>query len=177
YIVTICQSLSIHKLFHRHFHSIIIQSNLFNHRHRHTTPSLLFFSDFTIPIVFLSGPSFTSLFILFFSDFTIPSSSSPIHPSPPSSFSSSLTPPSPPSLTSATATTDEAMETEVAADKGTSNLSGVIPDGSLRSAPCGQSATYGKVLVLDRVIQLTERDECVYQEMITHLPLASIHIP
>ncbi|CAN1759545.1 Spermidine synthase 1 [Linum perenne] len=26
-----------------------------------------------------------------------------------------------------------------------------------------QSATYGKVLVLDGVIQLTERDECVYQ--------------
>ncbi|CAN1163255.1 Spermidine synthase 1 [Linum perenne] len=40
-----------------------------------------------------------------------------------------------------------------------------------------QSATYGKVLVLDGVIQLTERDECVYQEMITHLPLASIHNP
>ncbi|CAN1187044.1 Spermidine synthase 1 [Linum perenne] len=40
-----------------------------------------------------------------------------------------------------------------------------------------QSATYGKVLVLDGVIQLTERDECVYQEMITHLPLASIPNP
>ncbi|GBG25007.1 Spermidine synthase [Hondaea fermentalgiana] len=34
-----------------------------------------------------------------------------------------------------------------------------------------QSATYGKVLVLDGVIQLTERDEFSYQEMITHLPL------
>ncbi|CAN1152190.1 Spermidine synthase [Linum perenne] len=98
------------------------------------------------------------------------------------------------------------METEAAADNGTSNISGVIPDGSPRSAPCGQvrliwgsivihlavilnreahslkvekilfqgksdyqnvmmfqSATYGKVLVLDGVIQLTERDECVYQ--------------
>ncbi|KAI4304959.1 hypothetical protein MLD38_040412 [Melastoma candidum] len=40
-----------------------------------------------------------------------------------------------------------------------------------------QSATYGKVLVLDGVIQLTERDECAYQEMITHLPLCSIPSP
>ncbi|VAI74535.1 unnamed protein product [Triticum turgidum subsp. durum] len=37
-----------------------------------------------------------------------------------------------------------------------------------------QSSTYGKVLVLDGVIQVTERDECAYQEMITHLPLCSI---
>ncbi|XP_027360614.1 spermidine synthase 1 [Abrus precatorius] len=40
-----------------------------------------------------------------------------------------------------------------------------------------QSSTYGKVLVLDGVIQLTERDECAYQEMITHLPLCSIPSP
>ncbi|KAJ7943624.1 Spermidine synthase [Quillaja saponaria] len=40
-----------------------------------------------------------------------------------------------------------------------------------------QSSTYGKVLVLDGVIQLTERDECAYQEMITHLPLCSIPKP
>ncbi|KAB5544960.1 hypothetical protein DKX38_013072 [Salix brachista] len=40
-----------------------------------------------------------------------------------------------------------------------------------------QSSTYGKVLVLDGVIQLTERDECAYQEMITHLPLCSIVNP
>nr|WAU46216.1 spermidine N-methyltransferase [Erythroxylum coca] len=40
-----------------------------------------------------------------------------------------------------------------------------------------QSATYGKVLILDGVIQLTERDECAYQEMITHLPLCSIPNP
>lgn len=40
-----------------------------------------------------------------------------------------------------------------------------------------QSATYGKVLVLDGVIQLTERDECAYQEMIAHLPLCSISNP
>ena len=33
------------------------------------------------------------------------------------------------------------------------------------------SATYGRVLVLDGVIQLTERDEHAYQEMIAHLPL------
>ncbi|KAK1267923.1 hypothetical protein QJS04_geneDACA006478 [Acorus gramineus] len=40
-----------------------------------------------------------------------------------------------------------------------------------------ESTTYGKVLVLDGVIQLTERDECAYQEMITHLPLCSIPNP
>lgn len=32
------------------------------------------------------------------------------------------------------------------------------------------SVHYGKVLVLDGVIQLTERDECSYQEMLTHIP-------
>lgn len=40
-----------------------------------------------------------------------------------------------------------------------------------------QSATYGRVLVLDGVIQLTQRDECAYQEMITHLALCSILNP
>ncbi|KAI4330948.1 hypothetical protein MLD38_029184 [Melastoma candidum] len=40
-----------------------------------------------------------------------------------------------------------------------------------------QSASYGKVLVLDGVVQLTEKDECAYQEMITHLPLCSIPSP
>ena len=40
-----------------------------------------------------------------------------------------------------------------------------------------QSATYGKVLVLDGVIQLTERDECAYQEMITHVPLCALKDP
>ncbi|MED6143658.1 Spermidine synthase 2 [Stylosanthes scabra] len=40
-----------------------------------------------------------------------------------------------------------------------------------------QSSSYGKVLVLDGVIQLTERDECGYQEMIAHLPLCSIPDP
>ncbi|KAL0408616.1 UNVERIFIED_CONTAM: Spermidine synthase 1 [Sesamum radiatum] len=40
-----------------------------------------------------------------------------------------------------------------------------------------QSSAYGKVLVLDGVIQLTEKDECAYQEMITHLPLCSIPNP
>ena len=34
-----------------------------------------------------------------------------------------------------------------------------------------RSSTYGTVLVLDGVIQVTERDEFAYQEMITHLPL------
>jgi spermidine synthase len=34
-----------------------------------------------------------------------------------------------------------------------------------------ESETYGRVLVLDGVIQLTERDEFSYQEMIAHIPL------
>jgi len=38
-----------------------------------------------------------------------------------------------------------------------------------------ESETYGKVLVLDGVIQCTERDEFSYQEMIAHLPLASLN--
>lgn len=40
-----------------------------------------------------------------------------------------------------------------------------------------QSASYGKVLVLDGIVQLTEKDECAYQEMIAHLPLCSIKSP
>ncbi|XP_038078487.1 spermidine synthase-like [Patiria miniata] len=36
-----------------------------------------------------------------------------------------------------------------------------------------ESENYGNVLVLDGVIQCTERDEFSYQEMITHLPLNS----
>lgn len=36
-----------------------------------------------------------------------------------------------------------------------------------------ESVHYGKVLVLDGVIQLSERDECSYQEMITHIPCFS----
>ncbi|GMI66520.1 SPERMIDINE SYNTHASE 3, spermidine synthase 3 [Hibiscus trionum] len=40
-----------------------------------------------------------------------------------------------------------------------------------------KSSSYGKVLVLDGIIQLTEKDECAYQEMITHLPLCSIPSP
>ncbi|KAI6172132.1 Spermidine synthase [Aphelenchoides besseyi] len=34
-----------------------------------------------------------------------------------------------------------------------------------------KSSTYGNVLVLDNVIQCTERDEFSYQEMLTHLPM------
>jgi len=34
-----------------------------------------------------------------------------------------------------------------------------------------KSKTFGNVLILDKVIQLTERDEFAYQEMIAHLPL------
>ncbi|KAI4336121.1 hypothetical protein L6164_014689 [Bauhinia variegata] len=40
-----------------------------------------------------------------------------------------------------------------------------------------QSSTYGKVFVLDGALQLTEKDECSYQEMMTHLPLCSIPNP
>lgn len=40
-----------------------------------------------------------------------------------------------------------------------------------------ESATWGRVLVLDGVIQLTQRDEAAYQEMIAHLPLCSIDPP
>jgi len=36
-----------------------------------------------------------------------------------------------------------------------------------------KSKTYGTVLALDGVIQLTERDEFAYQEMIVHLPLCA----
>ncbi|KAK2467601.1 hypothetical protein APHAL10511_000456 [Amanita phalloides] len=36
-----------------------------------------------------------------------------------------------------------------------------------------ESETFGNVLILDGVIQCTERDEFSYQEMIAHLPLAS----
>jgi len=36
-----------------------------------------------------------------------------------------------------------------------------------------ESTTWGKVLVLDGVIQLTEKDEMSYQEMMAHLPLFS----
>ncbi|CAN7139678.1 unnamed protein product [Brassica rapa subsp. narinosa] len=40
-----------------------------------------------------------------------------------------------------------------------------------------ESATYGKVLVLDGILQLTEKDEFAYQEMIAHLPLCSTPSP
>ena len=36
-----------------------------------------------------------------------------------------------------------------------------------------ESATWGKVLVLDGVIQLTEKDEMSYQEMLAHIPMFS----
>jgi len=40
-----------------------------------------------------------------------------------------------------------------------------------------ESTDWGKVLVLDGVIQLTERDEMSYQEMMAHLPLFSHKCP
>ncbi|KAK1320626.1 Spermine synthase [Acorus calamus] len=40
-----------------------------------------------------------------------------------------------------------------------------------------ESSSYGKVLVLDGIVQLAENDECAYQEMLVHLPLCSIPSP
>ena len=40
-----------------------------------------------------------------------------------------------------------------------------------------KSNAFGKVLVLDGVIQTTDRDEFSYQKMITHLPLCSLPVP
>eukprot|EP00899_Mesostigma_viride_P028521 jgi/Mesvir1/8854/Mv02750-RA.1 len=40
-----------------------------------------------------------------------------------------------------------------------------------------ESASFGRVLVLDGAIQVTDRDECSYQEMITHLPLCCVPEP
>ena len=39
-----------------------------------------------------------------------------------------------------------------------------------------QSPSFGKVLLLDGVIQATERDEFSYQEMIAHLPLCALQV-
>jgi spermidine synthase len=44
---------------------------------------------------------------------------------------------------------------------------------SLQDVLVFQSVNHGNVLVLDGVIQCTERDEFAYQEMIAHLPLNS----
>lgn len=49
----------------------------------------------------------------------------------------------------------------------------IVPHNAL-SLP---SKTYGNVLVLDGVIQCTERDEFAYQEMIANLPLCSHPCP
>lgn len=40
-----------------------------------------------------------------------------------------------------------------------------------------QSEFFGKILVLDGLIMLTERDEFVYHEMLTHVPLCSMPNP
>lgn len=40
-----------------------------------------------------------------------------------------------------------------------------------------QSSEHGKVAILDGFLQLTERDEFAYQEMLSHLPLCSIPNP
>ena len=42
---------------------------------------------------------------------------------------------------------------------------------------CVTSEGYGKVLILDGVIQCTERDEFSYHEMISHLPMFSHPCP
>ena len=40
-----------------------------------------------------------------------------------------------------------------------------------------ETAFFGKILTLDDVMMITERDEFVYHEMLTHLPLLSIENP
>ena len=40
-----------------------------------------------------------------------------------------------------------------------------------------ESTTWGKVLILDGVIQLTEKDEMSYQEMLAHVPMFSHRQP
>ncbi|KAG8652542.1 hypothetical protein MANES_06G103200v8 [Manihot esculenta] len=40
-----------------------------------------------------------------------------------------------------------------------------------------QSSSHGKIVILNGDMQLTEKDEFVYQEMLTHLPLCSIPNP
>jgi len=40
-----------------------------------------------------------------------------------------------------------------------------------------ESAYYGKVLVIDKVVMLTERDEFVYHELLTHVPLQYMENP
>lgn len=38
------------------------------------------------------------------------------------------------------------------------------------------SEAYGRVLVLDGVIQATDRDEFSYQEMMAHLPMCALEV-
>lgn len=38
------------------------------------------------------------------------------------------------------------------------------------------SEAYGRVLVLDGVIQCTDRDEFSYQEMMAHLPMCALEV-
>ncbi|KAJ1385510.1 S-adenosyl-L-methionine-dependent methyltransferase, partial [Sesbania bispinosa] len=45
------------------------------------------------------------------------------------------------------------------------------------SGPNYMSERHGKVVILDGYIQLTEKDEFAYQEMLTHLALCSIPNP
>ncbi|KAL2896307.1 Spermidine synthase 1, partial [Bienertia sinuspersici] len=40
-----------------------------------------------------------------------------------------------------------------------------------------ENTRYGKIVILDDAIQLSEKDEWAYQEMLTHLPLCSIPNP
>jgi spermidine synthase len=39
-----------------------------------------------------------------------------------------------------------------------------------------ESEAYGRVLVLDGVIQATDRDEFSYQEMMAHLPMCALEV-
>ena len=40
-----------------------------------------------------------------------------------------------------------------------------------RTSSLFESATHGRVMMLDGVVQITEADEFVYQEMLAHVPL------
>eukprot|EP00775_Hariotina_reticulata_P013363 gene13363-13490_t len=40
-----------------------------------------------------------------------------------------------------------------------------------------ESEAYGRVLLLDGVIQCTDRDEFSYQEMMTHIPMCALEVP
>ena len=61
----------------------------------------------------------------------------------------------------------------VVCDPGPYHCTSLPPRGIVNILSSNYSKTYGNVLVLDGVIQCTERDEFSYQEMLANLPLYS----